>query len=653
MITESLRTKLRSFTDIARRVCGSALQVRPVQKMWEWIDEHVVIPQVIGSLNPGPLDTSLMPFWRGIYDLYWHKRTRKITICASARVGKTLFCICAVLHKIAVWAGPILWVDPTGKTARYFSRTEMQPHIMECAPVAEKAIIDKTHWTTLMMHFLGMVFRLVGGGSAADLGGFQAELIILNESDKTRHTINGEANTQDLAAARSKQFRFTKKIIENSTPTTEWGRTWSQFKLGSQHYVYCPCPHCGHKQRFTFFSEEKEVPFDEDGKPLPPGQKRVEKTGRFKFEGLKNDSGSYDLERVERETVYECASCSTSIEQSYQPWMLRRYELRSHNPAAPVDHISVHVWAALSPFEGWGGIAKEFLMARGNVSRMHNFFNSTLGLPFIRRATDIKIEDIDAAIARSPEYFLRTLPYKPELLTMTVDVQGDGFWWSIRGWGLLYTHPELPVWSALVDYGQAVSWDQIEEIAGIKADRNGHYNKYTFTDDDGLIHEFTVHAGLIDSGFEAQQNKKVYAFTLKNADVFSPSKGGGWAQLRGQDIRTSPVDNDQQDLVWYYDDGFKQQLYYRSIKEHQVLWWVPRNLGADYKEQTTHERTEEKMQSDGSAKLVWIADGPNHLADTEKMHEVLRGTIEEKLDDIREEWIKEHGAADSDEDEDS
>lgn len=643
MISKPIRDRLRPFSDIARRVCSAALQVRPMQKMWEWIDEHVVIPQVIGSLNPGPLDTSLMPFWRGVYDLYWSKRVHKVTLCASARVGKTLFSICCVLHKIAVWPGPILWVDPTRKTAANFSRTEMQPHILECRPVADKAIIDKTHWTTLMMHFLGMVFRLVGGGSAAELAGYQAELIVLNETDKTKHTIGGEASTQDLAMARSKQFRFTRKILENSTPTTEWGRVWTQFKLGSQHYVYCPCPHCGHKQRFTFFSEEKEVPFDEKGKPLKPGQKRVEKTGRFKFDHLKNEAGTYDLERVERETVYECGKCLKPIEQSHQAWMLRRYELRSHNPAAPVDHISVHVWAALSPFEGWGGIAKEFLLARGNISRMHNFWNSTLALPFVRRATDIKVEDIDAAIARSPEYFLRTLPRRPELLTMCVDVQGDGFWWSIRAWGLMYDAPGLPVWSALVDYGQAVSWTQIEEIAGIVPDRDGRTNVYTFTDADGEKHSFTVYAGLIDSGFEAQQNKKVYAFTLKNADVFSPSKGGGWAQLRGQDIRTSPVDNDQQDLVWYYDDGFKQQLYYRCIKEHTVPWWVPRNLGGDYKEHTTHERTEERQQPDGSTKLMWIADGDNHLADTEKMHEVLRDTIEEKLDEIREEWLKTNG----------
>ncbi|MBK8037682.1 MAG: phage terminase large subunit family protein [Verrucomicrobiaceae bacterium] len=574
-------------------------------------------------------------------------------LACSARVGKTLFCICCVLHKKAVWPGPVLWVDPTGKTAKAFSRTELQPHIMECLPVADKAIIDKTHWTTLLMHFVGSVLRLVGGGSVADLAGYQAELVVLNETDKTKHNLKGEAATQDLAAARTKQFRFTRKIIENSTPTTEWGRICSRFKAGKQFYIYVPCPHCGHKQRLEFFAEEKEVPFDEHGKPLPAGTKRVEKTGRFKFDHLKREDGSYDLERVEHETVYECAACQKDIDQAHQAWMLRRYELRAHNPSAPDDHPSVQVWAAHSPFEGWGMIAKEFLLARGSISRMHNFVNSTLGRPFVRKATDIKIDDIDAMIARSPEYLLREIPRKPEFLTMCVDVQGDGFWWTIRAWGLCYDQPELPIWAATIDYGAAVSWKQIEEIAGIEPDHNGKYNHYTF---DGQ--PYVVFAGLIDSGFEAQSNKKVYAFTLRHADVFSPSKGGGWQQLRGMDVRTSPVNDDQQELVWYYDDGFKQKLYYNCIKEHSVLRWLPRNIGPDYKAQLTAERTQEQLQPNGEAKLIWIVEGEqgNHLGDTEKMHEVLaEAAIEDKLAEIREKYFEEHGRAgiaSEDEDED-
>lgn len=646
MIPAAIRARLATFAGIARRVCASALQVRPVQAMWQWIDDHVIIPQIIGSTNPGPLDSSLLPFWRGVWDLFWRRRVHYVTLCCSARVGKTLFSICCALHKIDVWPGPILWVDPTRKTAVRFSRNEFQPHILECKPVAAKAIMDKVHWTTLEMHFLGCVLGIVGGGSAADLAGRQAELIVINESDKIKHDVKAEAPAQELAIVRSKQFRHTRKILENSTPTTEWGRIWTRFRQGSQHYIYLPCPHCGHMQRLTFFSEEKEVPFDDAGKPLPPGEKRTEKTGRFKFEHLKGEGGSYDMQRIERETVYECAACQAEIDQNHQAWMLRRYQLRSHNAKAPADDISVHVWAAYSPFEGWGLLAKKFLLSRGSAAKMHDFFNSDLGLPFVRRATDIKLDDIDAVIARSPEYHLRQLPRAPELLTMTVDVQGDGFWWTIRAWGIAWDMTDWPTWSALIDYGAAVSWAQIEEIAGITADRDGRVNGYTWTDDEGTAHTYHVWAGLVDSGFEAQQNKKVYHFTLRNADVFSPSKGGGWQHLRGMDTRLAPVDNDQQDLVWYYDDGFKQQLYYQCIKEHRVLWWLPRNTGADYKAQLTAERTEERQQPDGSTKLVWIVEGEagNHLGDTEKMHEVLREKIEDLFEGLREKRRAENDA---------
>lgn len=650
MIPARLRSKLASYAVVAASVCAAILQVRPLQKVWQWVDDHVVIPEIIGSVNPGALDTSAMPFWRGIYDLYWARKTHFVTICASARVGKTLFAICCVLHKIAIWPNPILWLDPTSKTARRFCKAELQPHLLECEPVRDRAIIDKTHWTLQLMHFIGSVISVLGGGAPTDLGGFQAELVVINESDKIKHNVKGESPSQELAVVRSKQFRHTRKVIEESTPTTEWGRIWRRFKEGSQHHVYLPCPHCGHKQRLTFFSEEKEVPFDENGKPLKPGEKRVEKTGRFKFDHLKKEEGGYDLQRVERETVYECAKCEKHIEQEkHHAWMLRRYELRSHNAAAPIDDISVHVWAALSPFEGWGHLAKKFILARGSVARMHDFYNSDLGLPFVRKATDIKVEDIDACIARSPEYLLGTLPRRPEFLTMTVDVQGDGFWWTIRAWGLDYDHPDVPIWSALVDYGQAVSWKQIQEIAGIVADRDGKVNEYCFGEE-----KFRVHAGLIDSGYEAQQNKKVYNFTLKHADVFSPSKGGSWQQLRGMDVRTSPVNDDQQDLVWYYDDGFKQQLYYHCIKEHRRLWWLPRNMGADYKAQLTAERTVEEMQSNGEAKLVWKVEGAegNHLGDTEKMHEVLgEAAVEDKLGEIRSKWLQANGAGETEDEE--
>lgn len=621
--------------DIIRRCISAALKPRPVQRVWEWIDRHVIIPMIVGSTNPGPLDTALVPPMRGLYELYWQRRVHFFTLAKSARVGGTLFCICCLLHKIAHWPGPCLWVDPTRKTALRFARGEMQPHILQCPPVADQAVISRTTWTTLEMTFRACTLGIVGAGSAAELAGRQAEFLVLNERDKFKQDMQAEAPPAQLAIIRTKQFRHTRKVLENSTPTVESADTWQNFLAGSQHYCYLPCPHCGHLQRLTFFSEDKEVPFDDAGQPLPDGRTRIEKTGRVKFGHCKHPGrDTYDLARVEQEAVYECAACQKDIEHIELNGMLRRYEWRSHNLKAPADHVSAHFWAAYSPFEHWGQLAKKFLQSKGSISKMHDFYNSDLGLPFVRHATTIREDDIDRVIKRSPDYVLGQLPAQPEMLTMCVDVQGFGFWWSIRAWGILWDHPDLPTWSALIDCGSAVSWDQIEELAGLKAMDDGTFNRYRFGDQD-----YQVTAGLIDSGFEAQQGKKVYEFCLRHADVFSPSKGGSRQHLRGKFITETLVCDDQLNLLWYWDDHFKQALYYERIKEGKGHWWLPRDAPADYRAQLTAERTEERKQKNGTISLEWVVEGEqgNHLGDTEKMHETLRDSMDESFDERREE----------------
>ena len=63
-------------------------------------------------------------------------------------------------------------------------RQELEPFIRECAPVWAKAIISKTTWTALEKAFRGLMLRIVGSGSAADLAGYQAEVVVLMETRK-------------------------------------------------------------------------------------------------------------------------------------------------------------------------------------------------------------------------------------------------------------------------------------------------------------------------------------------------------------------------------------------------------------------------------------------------------------------------------------
>ncbi len=639
---------LKAFRVIA--VCATlAFKIPPKMRIADWLCKYVSIPQITGALMPGPLDTKLNPPFEGLFDLLAQRHVHYFTLAKSARVGGTLFAISYVLHQIGTGAHPIFWLDPSRSSARALARRELQPFLLECPPVAEQAIVDREHWTAAMMFFRGGSFlKVAGAGSPNESAGFQAEIIVINEGDKVHHTTKGEAPAHELAIVRSKQFRHTRKIIENSTPTDEFGPTWRRFLKGSQHYCYIPCPHCGLKQRLTFFPEEKEVPFDEELNPLPPGQVRIEKTGKMFFdhcrviERREVEPGKFedvptgwDYDRVLAETYYECAH-GCRIEYHELNKMLRRYKWVQHNRKAPRDHVSPHYWAAYSPFEHWGEIAKKYLLAIGDFGAMHDFYNNDLGLPFKAVATEVDESDIQRLVKASPHYLLRTIPLEPEMMTMTTDVQQQGsanpFWWLVFAWGVDWSKPDWPTWGALVDYGPAVSWEQIEEIAGIRADPKGHWNEYAWKNPiTGELKKIRVEAGLVDSGDQAQSEANVYEFCLSNSDIFSPSKGGSRAHLRGQLIRLTPVYDNKLQLIWYWSDVFCQTVYRRIIKDRKLCRYLPVDLNQDFFDQLTDEHT---VMENG--RLIWKARRKNnHLGDCWKLQEVLSGTVEEVLDEIR------------------
>lgn len=688
-----------------RGLLAAVFRPRPRTRLWRWLDAHVVIPESSGGPNPGRLRTGRFPIMRGLYDLAQQRGVHFLTLCSSARAGKTLFSICLVLYWIAEKFGAIVWLDPTRNSARKLVRDELNDFLLECAPVRALAIISKTTWTTLEKHFRGKRLRIIGSGAEADLHGFNAELAILNELDACRSSTESDAASADKIEARTKLFAASRLIVRNSTPQKgEFGPTWQKFLLGTQDHCYVPCPHCSDArahvnrhlvftpppddecrpgwsplsydprlagwQRFTFFSEKKAVPFDEELRPLvdetgalkPRSAWREEVTGQAFFEPFaimeerprlddptqtERVRVAWNLKRVRRGTTYQCAHCAKPIEQADQVWMLNRYRWCAHNPdsadtgeegepdATPADHISAHVWSWYSPFEIWGIIAAEFLEAKGDLGRLIKFWVYTLGRPLVRNSTAIKGEDLDRVIARCPARYVQgQLPLEAEMLTVTVDKQGTVFWFTIRAWGVLWDHPDQPTWSALVDWGEAGSFKMVLEKCGRVPDERGHTRRFHFTRADGSVREYMVLAGLVDCGFEQQA---VFDLCLPYADWISPSKGGDGSKTGYNPIRPTKVMDDRLDHIWFWSDHFAADLYWACIKEGKlhdtvVHWWLPANIDEDYRKQLTDEYWGEK---DGKKKWLTRTDN-NHLGDCEKNQRVLAGSVEQQLDDLRE-----------------
>lgn len=666
----------------------------PVQAIWEWLDENIIVPQIVGSRLSGKLDTSVMPQWRGLLEKYADRRVHFFTLCKSARVGGTLFFgICLVIEKIIRWPGPILWIDPTRKTGARVSRQEIEPYLKACKAVRKVSIYTKTAWTCLEKTLKTCVFSVVGAGSMNDLGGRQAEEVIINEQDRIPNRAADAPPPSEEAKARSSQFEDTRKIVRNSTPTRESGLTWIEFQAGSQEYCYVPCPECAGYQRLSMWKEEADPDKwmrIEDGDPLlcqewsfrrtlnktvrelgglpamrPPDSQRLDApllvealdakgmaaaavgtimpapdgrgylvkgipaTGQIWWPPELQDKKSkvWDVDRVAAQTRYECAFCSAKIRHEQLAGMNDRYEWRSHNPAAPRDHVSAHISALYSPFQSWGGIAKEFLLAVGNLFKLHAFYNLLLGLPFVSVPTKLTKKCIDLLQSFSPRYErqnpqekegILSLPVRPVLITIHVDVQQSEFWWTMRAWcvdGSRY----------LLAWGNCVSFPELVDLSN----RVWLYDHGPDAPAHARYEEFNAAFGIMDTGYKAKRQAGVYSFLHEQAGRWFGSKGGSY-QGRDKPIHETKIQHNYNgsavdiDLTHYNDFILQEHLSRYVIKDRrQPAYYLPVTVDDNLVKHLTSPHLVKVKTPDGRTVDEWKYECDPHLYDCEKMGEVL------------------------------
>lgn len=664
------RKCLRIFSTLIR----ATLTPLPKQLIWEWLDENVIVPLIVGSRYPGALDTGIMPQWRGLLEKYADRRVHFFTLCKSARVGGTLFMgICLILEKIIRWPGPIVWLDPTRKTAVRVSRQEVQPYLIACAATDALRIPTKTHWTALEMIFKNCVLSLLGAGSTNDLGGRQAELFLINEQDRIPNRSADAPPPSEEAKARTSQFEDTRKIVRNSTPTRENCLTWLEFLSGSQEHCYVPCPSCHRKQRLTMWKEagdpeawmrcdqqpaecERELFTEIKPDALRPGKwlvRGIPPTGQIWWPSHLQDkkSKTWNVDAVALQARYECAFCGEKIRPELLAGMNDRYEWRSHNPSAPRDHVSAHISALYSPFQSWGAIAKEFLLSVGNALKLHGFYNLILGLPFISMPTKLTKRSIELLQQSSPRYERQNpqeadsrlvLPVRPAVITIHVDVQQDGFWFSMRAWAVDGSR-------YLLAWGHCVGFPELVDLSN----RVWIYDHGPGYHELARFEEFTTFLGICDTGYKAKRQGGVYRFLHEQGGRWQGSKGGSY-QGKEKPIHETTVqfnyDGSAVDvpLIHYNDFILTEHLTRFVIKERRPPgYFLPVNVDEPLIDHLTSPHLTKRKHADGRTEAVWEFAVDPHLYDCEKEGEVLGHIftpdllvrIREKQDAVRAELL--------------
>ena len=492
-----------------------------------------------------------------------------ISLCFGAQIGKTEAELNMIGYALHQTASPVMMVYPTDTIAKFASDKRVQPMIRSVEPLAD--MYDEGSKLLELDFVNGNYMVLVGANSPSSLSSRSIKYLFFDEIDKYPAFSGKEANPIKLAEERTKTF-VDKKIVRVSTPTIESGNIWQSYMDANERkQYYVPCPHCGVSQTLKF----KQIKWPEE------------------------HHGNADM--IRDTAYYECEHCKQRIDDKHKMDMLRQGEWRAVNESQVrvVRSVAYHMSSLYSPWATFGGVAYEFVKSKDKPSELMNFINSWLAEPWKSSKTK-STQNLEFTQSNYP---CGVVPDKAVLLIASVDVQLDHFWWEVRAYA-------PGVKSYLIDYGQASTWEDLEEII-INREYPSEYGEP----------RQVMKAG-IDSGFRTDE---VYQFCSRFPEVCIPLKGSSnHTTMTAPYTMTSLEKGVVGGLKLYVlnTDYWKDFIFARMIRPTDEVGTIHLYKECP-QEYSDHLRSEEKQEirnvKTGAVTVQWkpLTSHPvNHLLDT-------------------------------------
>ena len=532
----------------------------------EWADNFRVLTSV--SAEPGRWRTNRTPYLKEPMDRFTDPLIEKIVLCFGAQLGKTEIELNMIGYALDQTSSPTMMVYPTDTIAKFASDKRVQPMIKSVKSINDK--FDENSKLLELDFNNGNYMVLVGANSPSSLSSRSIKYLFFDEIDKYPAFAGKEADPIKLATERTKTF-IDKKIVMVSTPTVESGNIWQAFMSANERrQYYVPCPHCGVSQTLKF----KQIKWPEEH----------------------NDNA----DMIRDTAYYECEHCGERIYDKHKMEMLRRGEWRAVNESqSKVRSVSYHLSSIYSPWVTFGDVAYEFKNSKGTPATLMNFINSWLAEPW----KSSKTKSTQNMEFTQSNYPCGVVPDKAVLLIASVDVQLDHFWWEVRAYA-------PGVKSYLIDYGQASTWEDLEEII-INREYPSEYGES----------RQVMKAG-IDSGFRTDE---VYQFCSRFPEVCIPVKGSSNHSTMAAPYTMTSLEKGVVGGLKLYvlnTDYWKDFIFARMIRpaDEDGTIHLYKECPQEYSD---HLRSEEKQEirnvKTGAVTVQWkpLTSHPvNHLLDT-------------------------------------
>lgn len=624
------------LVDIPRRIgplMASVLRPRPQGSIADWASgksspdgrPNIFLSSKESGDFAGGYDPELNPLPTILFEVFQSGEYRKAVFKKSSQSGVTLAVLILICWFVSFVTRNFLYVIDSLDEMRRVSQERLQPMLKACRAASRQIPADEDKMKTLTLSLRGCVGYLLGAQSLGALSNKSVGLAVYDEPDAYPVAKDGEESAIDLGSERGKkQSTFFEVLL--SKPIFWEGIINQEYLVGTRHKCFVPCPKCGTFQELRW----KQV----------------------RFEHCRDAaSGDWDLERVIRETWYQCSENGCRIEEADKPGMIRARQWRRTNfgedeykPIPGVFSCEITDLYSTFPTATWGVLAREFIESENKPSARAKFWRGRLAVATRQKRIKVVLEDI---LALRGSYARGECPVRPDVVVMYCDVQGtealDGGEAEIglRKWvkcGITFHDNACYV----IDYGEALSFTALLP----EADRPVRVLSWPADVPETQRVDPAVYKGLVDEGFRRKEVRE-WAVSTRLPGVladgsldfrFYTAWGQGDMQSRHLKDIVAPLLGEKPNIVVdgiptysyrYSDDAFKNELYHRRIglaREHAraraegtkppeempLPLFLPRDVSADFMEEMTNESFEFDRKK---KRWIWKKRGPNDFPD--------------------------------------
>jgi len=348
--------------------------------------------------------------------------SEKLTIMASTQVGKTLFILVALAYVTSEDPAPSLICLPSQSAAtelrdRFYANAIESPMLRDRVPSERK-------WNTRHIDMKTCRIYLAWAGSRQRLRGRACRYVFLSEIDVYQITIAG--NPIRVAEERTKKF-YRRKIVQESSPVGEDSLIAAEYDAGDRRKWHAKCPQCGVYQELRFFTYHK-------GKLAGLGG----------MAGYRDQQGEVlSVDQARRDAHYRCVSgCEIRDDQKRAMvdsgrWLREGERIDKRGcvggtPSRSSRHASFHLWSVHSNTISFADIAEAYIR-HWEQGQVGDFWQNWIGLKYSTSKRVPRWQRAGNMLAGTHERC--TVHHGAWFLTAGCDVQENGVYYVVRGWG--------------------------------------------------------------------------------------------------------------------------------------------------------------------------------------------------------------------------